>query len=326
MENKDLLDKIAAIYSVDPEKGNKFLKALYDANESAPVLEKAEKKKSQSSEWKASENLTDKQKEEIKAHMEDGYSEREAHRHAGAHKEESDFQSALKSRVSPSMMSDKMIDQMKGLAKEWLGNADKHEKLNADIEKNPMKYASGKMLAAHEEHMGNYKKAYNDFLGSEDVKGLSGRDRHKAVKEWKKQYREDNPDHSDKIVNVSQSQQHVGEARQTSKQSLQDKLSNIISGGFSPDETHSTEAGAQHAGISLGREGESATGTIAKDPMSAFAGSNQKLVSMLSDEQKERFNRIGSAAATQGKERQPAPAAEQPKPRTVIRRKKDGGQ
>lgn len=326
MGSRDLLDKIAAIYTVDPEKGNEFLKSLYEASESTSVLEKAKKTKSQNSDWKASEDLTDKQKEEIAAHMEDGYSEREAHRHAGAYKEEGDFQQALKSHTNPSMMSDKMIDKMKGLAKEWLGNADKHEKLNANIEKNPMKHASGKMLAAHEEHMGDYKKAYNDFLGSDDVKELSGRDRHKAVKEWKKQYREENPDHSDKIANVSQSQQSVGEARQTGKQSLQDKLSNIISGGFSPDETHDAEAGAQHAGISLGREGEAATGKVARDPMSAFAGGNQKLVSMLSDEQKERFDRIGSAAATHGKERVPEAAAEKPKQRIVIRRKKDGGQ
>jgi hypothetical protein len=265
-----------------------------------------------SGDWKPSSELSDEQTAAIKQHMEDGYSEREAHRFAGSHKEEVDFMKALKSRIKPSMMSDKMIDDMKGLAKEWLSNADRHEKLNADIEKNPMKHASGRMLAAHEENMGDYKKAYNDFLSSDEVKDLKGRERHKAISAWKKQYREENPDHTEKISNVSQAQGSFGESREASKQSLQDKLANIISGGgFSPDETHSTQAGAQHAGISLGGEGEKPTGSITKDPMSSFAAGHQKLVGMLSDEQKARFDRINSARASQGKQ-------------TIVRRKKDG--
>jgi len=337
MKNKELLEKIAAIYEDDPDKGISLLKMLHKADDGYSVVDNpddsgeeeddasswlAAQEKGQTDEeaptkgsgdWEAGD-LTDEQKTEVDKHLEDGYSEREAHRKAGAHKEESNFNQALKSRTKPSMMSDKMIDNMKGLAKEWLGNADKHEKLNADIEKNPMKHASGKMIAAHDEHMGDYKKAYEDFLSSDDLKGLTGRDRHNAIKGFKKQFREDNPDHADNIANASQAQQGVNESRESSKQGLKDKLSNIISGGYSPDETHSVEAGAQHAGISLGNEGSAATGSISKDPLSNFADKNQKLVGMLSDEQKGRLDRIDSAASTNGKQR------------TILRRKDNGGQ
>ena len=72
--------------------------------------------------------------------------------------------------------------------------------------------------------------------------------------------------------------------------------------------------GTQHAGISLGKEGVAATGSVSRDPLSAFANKNQKLVDMLSSEQKGRFDRINSAASTQGKQR------------TVVRKKNDGEQ
>ena len=345
MKNKELLKKIAAIYEADPDKGADLLRMLHKASEEEDYGEgfsvtdnpdgdeedeaskwlagheqKADEKKTRTrhSDWEAGD-LDEDQQSEVDGHLENGYSEREAHRKAGAHKEKGDFNDALKSNVKPSMMSDKMIDDVKGLAKEWLGNADRHEKLNADIEKNPAKYASGQMIKAHEEHMGNYKKAYNDFLSSDDLKdddgkALTGRNRHNAIKEWKKSFREENPDHAENIANASKSQSSVAESRQVSKQSLQDKMSNIITGGFSPDNTHSVEAGTQHAGISLGKEGSAATGSVSRDPLSSFANSNQKLVGMLSDEQKGRFDRINSAASTQGKQR------------TIVRRKKDGGQ
>jgi hypothetical protein len=345
MENKELLDKIAIIYDADKEKATELLKALYKANEdefgegfsitdnpdadmedddaakflagqSSKPVEAAPKEKSSFSrrDWKPSDQISDTQKAEIEKHLENGYSEREAHRFAGSHSEEGDFQKAMKSGVNPSMMSDKMIDHVKGLAKQWLDNADRYEKLNADINVNPIKHASGKMLQAHDEHLGDYKKAYNDFLSSDEVKDLKGRDKHNAVKEWKKNYRTENPDHVDKISSVSESQASLSESHKSIKESMKDKMANIISGGFSPDEVHSTSEGAQHAGINLGGEGEKPTGSISKDPLSSFAHKNPKLVSMLSDEQKERFNRVNSAAATQGKQR------------SVIRRKKDGEQ
>ena len=119
----------------------------------------------------------------------------------------------------------------------------------------------------------------------------------------------------------------IGEAQQASKETLEDKKNNIINGGFSPDETHSTESGAQHAGISLGREGEAASGHVGKDPLATFAAGNKNLVDMLRGEQKDRLVRLDNAAAAQGKERTPAPdTAEPAAPRTIIRRKKDGGQ
>ena len=187
MKNKELLKKIATIYETDPNKGADLLRMLRKASEEdyndgysivddpdgeeeeddaskwiADSEGKTKDKKTRDRNWKAGD-LTKDQQSEVDKHMSDGYSEREAHRKVGTHKEETDFNRALKSGTSPSMMSDKAIDEMKGVAKDWLSNADRHEKLNADIEKNPAKYASGKMIQAHEEHMGDYKKHIMSF-------------------------------------------------------------------------------------------------------------------------------------------------------------------
>lgn len=345
MVSKDILKKIAYIYQHDPDKGRHFMNMLFKADideedmagmsvvdnpddelddEAAQWLAEAEKKlesgetkdKSKPSshrDWRAPENLTDEQRAKIEQHMEDGYSEREAHRLVGTHKEVSDFQQAMRSGIKPSMMSDRMIDHIKGLAKEWLSHADKHEKLHADVEKNPMKHAAGKIMAAHDEHMGDYKKALNEFMTSDEVKNLKGRERHKAISEWKKNYREQNPGHHEKLSSVSAVQSAVPESRQVARQTLQDKLTSIMhGGGAAPGESYSAQEGAQHAGISLGGEGEKATGSITKDPAATFAAGHQKLMGMLSDEQKARYGKINSARAMQGKQ-----------PQTVIRRKKN---
>lgn len=262
---------------------------------------KAEKK-ARARDWAAKEGLSDEQLKAVQEHLDQGYSEREAHRFAGTHKEHSNILDAMKSGINPSMMSDKMIDQLKPLVGEWLENADRHEKLTADIDKNPMKHASGKMMAAHEEATGHYNKAYHDFLNSEDIKGLKGRERFKAIRDWKKNYREENPDYAEKLSGVSDTQKTFGEARQTAKQSLQDKLGHIMRGGVSTPGVSATEA-SQHLGQESRGEGmQPSPGT--EDISSSFAAKNPKLVNLLNQEHmaehKDRLNRINSHAQAKG--------------------------
>lgn len=327
MEIKDLLKSIATIYEHDPARGEELARQLYKAIGDGSDDDKPAERKRFGSDWAPTTDLTPEQQDAIKELMDSGYSEREAHRDVGTHSENHDFSAAVRSSVRPSMMSDKRINELKSLAKEWLENADRHEKLNADIEKNPMKHAAGQLMSAHEQHMGDYTKAYNEFLQSDELKDLSPIERHKKVSQWKKDFRASNPSHAESIANASSAQTNVPEARQAAKQSLNDRLSHILSGGgFSPDESHSTEAGMQHAGIqpSGKEEGAQAAGTTQKDPFTAFGESNKKLLGMLSEEQKDRLKRVNNAAAIQGKqpniETQPKTEAP-PKPKMIIRRR-----
>jgi hypothetical protein len=248
--------------------------------------------------WEAPKELTPEQKAAVEKMLSQGYSEREAHREAGSHKEHTDLGQAMKSGLSPSMMSDKRINELKSLAKLWLDNADRHEKLNADAEKNPMKYAAGQMLRAHENFSGDYHKAYQDMLQSDDVKNLSGKARHDKVKEWKAKWKEANPDYHEKMEEASASQKVLGETRQAAKQGLKDKMEHIMRGGVSMPSEMSAQEAAQHVGGEKGEQGYVAN--IAEDPSAAFARQNPKLVSALSDEMKQRKTRVDSAARAQG--------------------------
>jgi len=272
--------------------------AWLKAQEGGSKTDKPKQSQARWRQWESSKNLTTKHEQAIKEHMANGYSEREAHRMAGAHKEAADLQSAMRSGLAPSRMSTKMIDELKGLASEWIGNARRHDKLNADIDKNPLKHASGKMMAAHEQATGDYTKAYNDFLNSDQVKSLSGRDRHQAVQKWKTDYKTKNPDHESKLANSSASQSIMGVAKDTMKSNLKDKMFHIMSGGASMPTDMSAQEAAQHVGGTKEEDG-GYSANISHDPSASFASKNPHLVHLLSDEMKDRKQRVDSAAKTQ---------------------------
>jgi hypothetical protein len=212
-----------------------------------------------------------------------------------------DFVSAMRSGVSPSMMSDKMMSDLKPLAKLWLEEADKKEKLSADPEVNPMKAAAGKMAQAHETQHADYSKAYNEFLNSDSVKGLKGKDRHQAIQKWKGEWKASNPEHEAGHQAVSETQQAFKENKGAAKQSLQDKIAHITSGGQSmPTEMSANEA-MQHLGGGKSEEGYQ--GQIVSDPSASFAARNPKLLAALKPEQQERLKAVDSAAKSLGKVR-----------------------
>jgi hypothetical protein len=257
-----------------------------------------------SRDWKPSE-LSEQDAATVKQHMDDGYSEREAHRFAGTHKEHGDFQKALRSGLNPSMMSDRMIDQLKPLAKEWIDNADRNEKLNADINKNPDKFASGQMMQMHEAVTGDFSKDYDDFLGSDKVKDLRGRKRQQAIHSWKEQWHQDNPGYDDAAAFASMQQPVFKEAADTAKANLNDKMSHIMRGGMSVSDadTVNMESAQQHLGREIrGEDRQIAPGT--EDITSGFAAKNPKLVSMLNQEHmtehKDRLTRVDSHANAAG--------------------------
>lgn len=280
-----------------------------EAPEEAPSAAKEapakEKKVSASgyTDWKPHGEYTPEQEEKMKGLMDEGYTHREAERLVGAHRGPSDFQSALTHTVRPSQPSEKMLSELKELAGPWLERAGRHSKLTADPEKNPMKHAAGKMIQAHEEHSKDYNKAYHDFLASDDIKNLKGRDRHKAIREWKNQWHAENPEYRENIHKLSGAQKSYGEAGEARKKSLQERIEHITTGGMGMPTGMSTAEAAQHVGGQKTERGYEAT--TVKDPSASFAQQNPELIRILKQHKNapeliDRFNRVNSARASQG--------------------------
>lgn len=281
----------------DEDDADKWLKEQEGKKDKEPEAKSSKYTK----DWEPSSNYTPKQQAAVEQHMKNGYTHREAERLAGAHKGPMDFQSAMKSGISPSMMSDKMMGDLKPLAKLWLEEADKKEKLKANPEVNPMKHAAGKLTQAHEDQNAEYSKAYNQLLGSDSVKGLKGKDRHQAIQKWKSDWKNSNPDHEAGHESVSNAGHAFGENKAAAKQSLQDKIAHITSGGQSmPGEMSANEA-MQHLGG--GKTEEGYQGTIIQDPSAHFAARNPKLLAALKPDQQERLKAVDSAAKSLGKVR-----------------------
>lgn len=294
----------------DPTKGAKAPTAeTPKEGEEAQPQEKV-KRSGSYSDWQPRE-YTPEESNKIKAFTDQGYSPREAEHLARAHKGPKDFQSALTHPVRPSEMSPKMMARLKELSGHWLQGAERHSKLNADPEKNPMKHASGKLMAAHENATKDYSGAYNAFLTSDAVKNLKGLDRHKAIQAWKKEFKEKGGDHTGKAIEgVHGSKEHMstaveehGSASKAGK-NVDERMQHILAGGIGgdPSEAMSAQVAAQHVGGAKGEEGYQSA-TVA-NPAASFAHANkasvEKIRSMLKPEQLDRFGRIESARNIQG--------------------------
>ena len=288
---------------MEEDEAEKWLKENEGKEKEPAPKEKGKAEKVYSKDWEPRKDYTDKHKEDIKRHMDDGYSHREAERMAGAHKGPRDYQSALKSGVNPSLPSDKMMGHYKDLAKEWL---DKHREMDlaeADEHKNPMKHAAGQMEQAHKKHTADYHGALSDFLSSDNVKGMKPRERHQAVNEWKSKWKQDNPDYHEGLGDVSQVQSKFKAAAQNIEEKNKDIAEHIARGGVSmPAEMSDAEA-MQHVGGGKDEESGAYTGSVIKDPLAHMAQSNKKWQEVLKPEQHERKLRLDSAAAAQGKVR-----------------------
>lgn len=295
----------------DSDEAAKFLKEHGEKSSSgkeaaAKESEEPQKVKSSSgySDWKPQAKYAAEHETKMKKLMADGYSHREAERITGAHQGPKNFQDALKHTVKPSQPSAKMQGELKELAGHWLDRADRHAKLNADPEKNPQKFAAGKMMQAHEAHAKDFNEAHNDFLNSENLKGLKGMERHKAIQAWKNDWKGKNPEYNEKAGDVSEAQKHYKEASGAKQKNLDEALQHILGGGQTEGAMSMQEA-AQHVG---GEKGESGyTASTFKDPSASFAENNPEFVNR---------NRAKQEAAAA-----PAPKKPMGDPMAIIRRR-----
>lgn len=291
----------------------------FGPDESEQPKEKAKVSRSGYREWAPKDKYEDAHQAAIDKLMGEGWSHREAERMAGAHDQVNSFEDALRSKVKPTQPSDKMLSTMKGLAGNWLREAERKMSASADARKNPVKAASAKTLTAHDDAHGEFKNAYDQFLQSDDLKGLKGRERHKAIRAFKEKWNAENPEHRENAIAAADSGKAYTEADQAraerlleGHQALQDvgkvggeassagEFSTAASGGL---EGMTNQGAAQMAGGTQD-EGGYTTGTV-KDPAAVFNEQHKdylnsqarqksidRLKSKLSPEQAERFSTL----------------------------------
>ena len=300
-----------------PEMDLPDAKATDEDEEEAPA---APKKPSRMGEWKPQAQYKPEHDKAIKEYMGQGYSHREAERLANAHVAPGNFYDALRSSTRPSEPSPKMLEHMKGLAHEWLRNADRKTSESAEADVNPQKYASAKTLAAHDAAHKDFNKDYDAFLQSDELKNLTGRARHQAIQSWKQKWQEANPEHHDAAVAAAGSGKALAEANKARKQRLQEGQASLLTAGFSSGEdnpmagefssgaagetpeTRGMSAAGQNVGAEQDDDGGGFQTNIKKDPNLVFAQQNpeymkhlkEKLATKMAPEQAQRMSAVDS--------------------------------
>ncbi len=235
---------------------------------------------------------------------------------ANAYKGPSDLHSALGHSMRPSQPSEKMLGELKELAGHWLKNVDKQARLKAEPEKNPVKFAAGKLGQAHEDKTKDYAEAWHEFIANPGLKHLTPRERHSVAREWKQNWKKGNQGYSKGLDSVSGEQRHFSEAADVRSKALQEKIEHILSGGASGGDMDAYEA-AQHLGMSASEEDAGPNISTFKDPSADFANKNADFIEMHNQKK----------AAAQAQPITPAPTPEipavpaAPKPGFTIRKK-----
>lgn len=269
--------------------------------------------------WKPQDKYAPEHQKAIEAAMKEGYSHREAERMAGAHKAPSDFYGALRGSTRPSEPSSKMLEQLKGHAHGWLKNAEAKAAENAEAEVNPVKYASGKAIASHDAAHKDFDAAHNEFLQSDNLKGLAGRARHQAIQSWKKDWEEKNPQHREKAIAAADTGKVFSEATKARDERRKEGEQAILGAGKSfgtgttgeysqaaaggDDEPISGQAAGQMVGGEKSDEGGYTT-NIKTDPAAVFAERNPEYVkhlqSKLNPDQQQRLSGINAIKIKKG--------------------------
>lgn len=300
----------------------------------AAVSQAQPQKRSSANEWKAKDQYSPEHAKAIQEFKSQGYSDREAERLAGAHDSPVSFFEALKRRTSPSEPSAKMLSEMKDVAKKWLSDARKNTEY--DPKKNPILSASGKTHRAHEEAYGGFVQAYNDFLNSDELKGLGRKERRQAIKDFTQKWNEENPDFRERGIAAADAGSAFSEAAEARKQELMNGLASILGAGQmhvdDSDQGYSAEvanmgggavsdqAAAQMVGAGSD-EDKGFQANIKKDPAMMFAEKNpdvvkqlrEKLKTKLSPEQSDRMSALGSFRSENKPQQPKSPQAAPPK-------------
>lgn len=269
----------------------------------AAVSQTQPQQKSSANEWKAKDQYSPEHAKAMQEFKSQGYSDREAERLAGAHDAPMSFFEALKRRTSPSEPSPKMLSEMKDVAKKWLSDARKNTEY--DPKKNPVLSASGKTHRAHEEAYGSFGEAYNNFLNSDELKGLGRKERRQAIKDFTQKWYEENPDQRERGIAAADAGSAFSEAAEARKNELMEGLASILGAGQMHVDDSDQGYSAEVAGMGGGKISDQAAAqmvgapsdedkgfqaNIKKDPAMIFAERNPEVVSQLREKLKTKLN------------------------------------
>lgn len=293
---------------------------------------KDKEQRSSSSEWQQHPEHTPEELARIQKFVEMGYHPREAAHMinpiTGGRGEQRDFNRAKRSGIKPTMLSDRMIADLKEIAKQRLEGYERQAGKRAQAEHQPVKYAAGQMQAAHEGATADYNKAYSDFLSSDALKGLSPMNRHKAVQKWKSDWKESNPEYHQNVSSVAEAGSKYKEAEEARKQHIGEVMSHIVHGGtpiessVGEDEIESqapmsARAISEHMGLGGGEDDDAPQISTQRDPSMQFAGAHKKFVESVL---KPKVDKPKAQPASSAPEAKPSEQPKQTAPKTVIRR------
>lgn len=297
-------------------------------NQLSEELAKADEDRS-SGDWSQHPDHTPEELDKIAKLVEAGYHPREAAHMisptTGGRGEPKDFMRALQSYIRPTQLSPKMHAEAKRVAQQWLENYESHLAERAKPEINPVMHASSKLKQAHEEKTADYHKAYTDLLASDELKGKSPIERHKAIQAWKQNWKQKNPDHQTQTPKLSEATSKFKEAEEARKKYVQEAKHHLVHGSAPIEPTGAEEevesatpmsarAISEHMGMGGSEEGEAPKISAKQDPSAKFASANKKYIESVLRPQ------VGEAKPAPVK---PAPAQSAPapeKPKTIIRR------
>lgn len=299
-------------------------------------LIKAEGKSS--GDWTQSEHHTPEELERIAKLVQEGYHPREAAHmlspSTGGRGEPKDFMRALQSYVKPTQLSPKMLDEARRVAQQWLEGYESHLAETSKPEINPIAHASSKLKTAHAEKTGDYHKAYTDFLASDELKGKSPLDRHKAVQAWKANWRQENPEHEKSLAEMSELGSKFKEAEGARKKYVEEAMHHLVHGGAPVEPSGAEEevetsapmsarAISEHMGIGGSEDDDAPKISTSQDPSMKFASANKQFIESVlrpkvgAATQKQQPAEAAAPAPTETGAT-PTPAPE--KPKVVIRR------
>ena len=323
-------------------KNKEYLSEMY-AGLSAIRDQIAEGLQKARSEWQQHPDHTPEELDQIQKLVGEGYHPREAahliSKTGSGRGEHRDFERAKKSSVAPTMLSDKMLAELKDIAKQRLSSYSEYEGSRAEPEKQPVKYASHQMKTAHEEATADYSKAYSDFLASDELKDLDPLEQHDRVEGWKSEWKRNNPEYNKNLINSASAGSKYKEAKQARKQHVDEVKHHIVHGGApiessaGEDEVESTapmsaRAISEHMGLGGGEDDDAPKFSAEQDPSTRFASSHRKFLEevlrpQVGQAQKPAAQPAKPSAHPAQTPTQPTQAATQPAapaPKTVIRR------
>jgi len=305
---------------VDINEADKVAPAKDEPIKEEPVKE--DKRGSGYAEWKPRDDYSPEQQKKIDEYVAQGYHPGDAEMLIGASKKHTTMRDAVKHKVHPHDMSTNMHDKLRELADLHMGDVRSSEYSIAEPELNPQKATAGS-IKNYTDIMQDFRDKKSEYENSDEFKGLSPRERHKARKEWTANYHKENPEHEAALKqewkrhgetdkeNWEKRKDRLDEGRKSIAQagqmdtegtgSLSSGSQQMAAGPEGSTEVEPTmQAAYQSAGISAVGEGESITGTTIKDPHATFAEKNPELTakykknieSSLDDAGKDRLKRI----------------------------------